>query len=141
MSTFVVDASVAAKWFFPEPDSSYAEALLRPGTGLQAPDLLFSEIGNILWKRLVRKELDPQRADAIIDRLTSAPLTIVPVSSLMPAALRIAHSFKRTFYDRAYLALAIREKCRLVTADTKLINALRNTAMSKKIVGISEKIT
>ncbi|MGB7543912.1 MAG: type II toxin-antitoxin system VapC family toxin [Burkholderiales bacterium] len=141
MSALVVDASVVAKWFFPEPDTPHAVALLRPGTTLHAPDLLFSEIGNVLWKRLRRRELDRRRADAIVEELVSAPLMIVPVSSFMPAALRIANAFGRTFYDSAYVALAVEQKCRLVTADAKLLNALRNTELSRHIVGVDEEIS
>ena len=46
---WVVDASVAAKWLVPEADSPLAEALLDDD--LLAPDLLFAEVGNILWNK------------------------------------------------------------------------------------------
>ena len=51
----VVDASVAAKWFLPELHKDKAEELLRDfldeKLDLIAPDLIISEVGNILWKR------------------------------------------------------------------------------------------
>ena len=52
----VVDASVAAKWLAPEPESPFAAALLDDE--LAAPDLIFAEVGNILWKNQLRGEMD-----------------------------------------------------------------------------------
>ena len=57
MSLFVVDASVAIKWFLPEIHSDAALPLLAHKHLLHAPDLIFSEFGNVLWKR-VRKKRD-----------------------------------------------------------------------------------
>lgn len=48
----IVDASVVAKWFLPEAHKDKAEKLLRDfldeKVGLTAPDLLVSEVGNLL---------------------------------------------------------------------------------------------
>jgi len=46
MKKFVVDASVAVKWFVPEIQSAAAERLLDPEIVLSAPDLILSELGN-----------------------------------------------------------------------------------------------
>ena len=53
---WVIDASVAAKWLAPEPDTPLAEALLADD--LIAPDLLYAEVANILWKKQLRGEMD-----------------------------------------------------------------------------------
>ena len=45
----VVDASVAAKWFAPEDDSPVTFGILDHE--LLAPDLLYAEVANILWKK------------------------------------------------------------------------------------------
>ncbi len=57
MSSLVLDASVAAKWFLPsahEPLVTEALALLRSYTQGQlrfiVPDLFWAEFGNIMWK-------------------------------------------------------------------------------------------
>ena len=51
MKTVIVDASVAAKWFFPEEGSKAAIRLLDGKHNLLAPDLLRSEFGNITWEK------------------------------------------------------------------------------------------
>src|SRR5947207_2160973 len=52
---FVVDASVAAKWFLPEPHQDKAKKLLRDFVNqdveLMAPELIVGEVGSTLWKR------------------------------------------------------------------------------------------
>ena len=132
MSSFVVDASVAIKWYLPEPNSADADRLLRGGFQLLAPDLLFPEVGNILWKRVMRSELTVQKAQVILHALESLPLTLRPASSLAENALTIACGLKRSFYDSLYLALAVTADCRLVTADGKLFDAVKDAAPIKK---------
>lgn len=52
MSILVVDAGVAAKWFFDEPLSDEAARLLDPSYELHAPDFFLLEIDNVLCKDL-----------------------------------------------------------------------------------------
>ena len=63
----VVDASVVAKWFLPEPHKDNAERLLRDFLSetveLMAPDLLVVEVGNLLWKRSIVFSSDVNNAE------------------------------------------------------------------------------
>jgi predicted nucleic acid-binding protein len=45
---FVVDASVAVKWFADEPLFGKARELQQHS--LAAPDLIFAEVANVMWK-------------------------------------------------------------------------------------------
>ena len=54
----VVDASVAVKWYLEEDHAAPARRLLDGTYELIVPDLFFMEIGNVLWKRWRRGELD-----------------------------------------------------------------------------------
>ena len=58
MSVFVVDASLVIKWFVPEIHSEAARRWLGASHDYVAPDLLFSEIGNAVWKKVRRQELE-----------------------------------------------------------------------------------
>ncbi len=66
MTRFVVDASAAIKWFLPEIHSTAALRLLDPSLELHAPDLLFPEVGNALWKLVKRGEISVEDAGVVL---------------------------------------------------------------------------
>jgi predicted nucleic acid-binding protein len=132
VSRFVVDASVAIKWYLPESNSADADRLLSGGFQLFAPDLLFPEAGNILWKRVMRSEITVQKAQVILRSLESLPILLRPASELTESAMTVACGLKRSFYDSLYLALSLIEDCKLVTADRKLFDAVKDATPIKK---------
>jgi predicted nucleic acid-binding protein len=54
---FVVDASLVVKWFVPEVHSEAARRWLEASHDYIAPDLVFPEAGNAIWKKIRRREL------------------------------------------------------------------------------------
>jgi predicted nucleic acid-binding protein len=121
----VIDASVAAKWYLPEEHSAEAERLLDEGFLRHAPEALFAEVANVLWKRChQRGEITAEQVGAIRACLEAVPLEVYPTRDLLDDAVAIALETGRTVYDAIYVALADRLGCRLVTADRRLYNAL-----------------
>lgn len=116
--TCVVDASVAAKWVVPEPDSALAQALLDEA--LIVPDLLFAEVGNILWKKQTRGELSTDAAQLGVRWLLQVPLQVHDSASLLVDGLALALRLGHPAYDCLYLALARQTGAALVTADRRL---------------------
>jgi predicted nucleic acid-binding protein len=115
---WVVDASVAAKWLAPEPDSPWAEALLDDE--LIVPDLLFAEVGNILWKKQLRGEMDAATTQVGARWLLQVPVQVHDSAGLLADALALALQLQHPAYDCFYLALARRVDAPLVTADRRL---------------------
>ncbi len=115
---WVIDASVAAKWLAPEPDSPLAEALLD--NELIVPDLLFAEVGNILWKKQQRGEMDATATQIGARWLLQVPLQVHDSAGLLVDALALAQQLQHPAYDCFYLALAQRIGAPLVTADRRL---------------------
>lgn len=138
MSVLVIDASVAIKWFLPEPYSINAIRLLDAGHTLVAPDLLFPECGNVLWKRWLRQELEADVLPALLGDLRRMNVTIVPTFILTDEASRIAVTWRRSYYDSIYLALAVTCNGRMVTADEKLCNALKGTPLEQRVMMIGD---
>lgn len=124
MTRIVVDASVAIKWFLPEPHSLQALRLLEGERELLAPDLIWAEVGNVLWKRWRQDELAEENARTILQDLRRIPLLIHPAEEIAEAAWSFASQFQRSFYDSLYLALASSQSCPMVTADRRLWNAV-----------------
>ena len=138
MSIFVVDASVAVKWFFPEIHSETALRLLAPANTLYAPDLLFSEFGNVLWKRYRKKETTKSEINAALEGLLAVPLRIQLSQTLIPLAVEIACAENRTVYDSLYLAAALAIQFPLVTADAKLYRSVSKGRFLGHIVWVED---
>lgn len=119
MTAWVIDASVAAKWLAPEPDSPLAAALLGDDGPLMVPDLLYAEVGNILWKKQLRGEMDAAVAQVGARWLLHVPLQVHDSASLLADALALALQLQHPAYDCFYLALARRAGVPLVTADRR----------------------
>jgi predicted nucleic acid-binding protein len=122
----VVDASVAVKWVVPEQGSKEAELLLDHG--LVAPDLLFAECANILWKKVRRGELTGDEAEIAGQTLEQADLTIVSARAYVIRATAIAVELDHPAYNGIYLAVAEALQLRLVTADDRLIRKVGQSA-------------
>jgi predicted nucleic acid-binding protein len=121
--TLVVDASVAAKWVLPEPDSDRAAALRNIEPNLIAPELVIAEIGSAVWKRARLGELTVQDALEAVLTATGIIRTLYPLGDLAARATEMAIALDHPVYDCFYLALAEREGAPIVTADRRLTTA------------------
>ena len=136
MSLYVVDANVVAKWFVPEPLSDEAVRLLDDEHELASPDLLWPEVGNVVWKKSRAGQITPQEASRIVAALDTCPLTAFPSRLVLGGALEIAFGTGRSVYDSVYLALAVALECPLATADERLANALLGSPLARHVAWI-----
>jgi predicted nucleic acid-binding protein len=128
VSVFVVDASVVVKWFVPEIHSDAARRLLALPHEYVAPDLLFAETANTIWKKIRRGELTPEDGPRLVGDIGRIAVETVACRALAEDAHALANATGRTVYDAMYVALAVRLDTRLMTADDRLEAALRNVA-------------
>ncbi len=138
MTRIVVDASVAVKWFLPEELSVEARQLLTMEYELLAPDLLWAELGNVLWKRHRRGELDQRTATQLVRDFSRIPIEFHASQRWNEAALEVAMQHDLTVYDGLYLVLAAGNDCRLVTADRRLREASRGRVIRNLVAWVSE---
>lgn len=138
LKRYVVDASVAAKWYFREEHSERADALLEQEGEILAPGLLPIEIATLVWKRARRGEISEMAADRIVAALRQAPLEIHATAELVTAALPLALHRGLTLHDAFYAALAVKSGCPLVTADRKLYDVLRGGPLADHAVWIGD---
>ena len=131
MSAYVLDASVAAKWFLPQTGETLVEESLevldsyaKGRTTLLVPDLFWPEFGNVLWKAVRSGRMSKESAEEAVLTITSQKLPTASSLPLLSDAFGIAVSFQRTVYDSIYIALAIASGRPLLTADERLANAL-----------------
>ena len=131
MSAYVLDASVAAKWFLPPDDETFVEESLdllngysRGTVRLTVPDLFWPEFGNILWKATRLGRISAKAAEEALMTLTEQPFPTSPSLPLLDDAFAIATLFQCTVYDCLYVALAVSSGRPLITADERLANSL-----------------
>lgn len=132
MSVFIVDASVVIKWFVPEVHSDAARQLLQTTDQYLAPDLLFPEVGNVIWKKVRRDELSPRQGRDLALDISKVAVETVPARSLFEDACDMAIATGLTVYDATYVALAARLETKMITADERLV---RTAASNRMITG------
>jgi predicted nucleic acid-binding protein len=115
----VLDASVAAKLFFPEAGSDAALRLERSGARLIAPDLIFVEMASITAKHVRRRGASYTLASAVQPRLRELLHETVPLKDLAEKAFDLAAKHGFSAYDGAYLALARARRLVVITADVR----------------------
>ena len=123
--TIVVDASVAVKWVLPEADSERAAAIRTADDDLIAPSLVWAEVGSAIWRAVVRGDVLAAEAREDLQVALTHYRRIVPLEDLAHRAIELAMHLRHPIYDCFYLALAERERCTLITADTRLITAAK----------------
>ena len=106
MTSYVLDASVAAKWFLPPahetlvPEAQrllgdYAEGKLR----FLVPDLFWPEFGNILWKATRQGRISQKSAEDAIAALEKPGIPTTSGLPLLREAYLLAAAFERTVGD------------------------------------------
>ena len=129
MSVFVVDASLVIKWFVPEIHAEAAKRWLHAAHDYVAPDLLFPELGNVVWKKVRRKELTEAEGRQLVTDLARVAIETVGTRSLLEDALAVALAAEISVYDATYLTLAVRHDTALVTADDRLADRIAGHAL------------
>ena len=131
MKSFVLDASVAAKWMLPaknEPLRPEAFRLLDAYEAAEVsplvPDIFWPECGNIMRKAVRQGRVPRTEGEAAIELLLNRRIPTISSSELLLEAMAIALNFGRSVYDSLYVSLAAQTKNELITADEKLANTM-----------------
>ncbi len=126
-----MDASVAAKWLLPSAGETFvseanrlADLHVQRKARLKAPDLIWSELGNILWMAVRTARTSRADAHSSLIHFSALAVDITPAKDLWAPAFQIATIYDRTFHDSLYVALALHVNAELVTADEQVANAL-----------------
>jgi predicted nucleic acid-binding protein len=129
---WVVDASVAAKWYLRDEEHvAPSLALLRSYqhgiTALTAPHFIRYEVARSLLRAGQEARLSEEDARQQLENFLGLQIHMEeePDSRLF-AAQALSRSLRVGFYDALYLALAEEAGCRFVTADAELYRRVRD---------------
>jgi predicted nucleic acid-binding protein len=129
----VVDTSVAAKFFFDEPDSDRADSVLhqcRAGAlVIVVLDLLLAEFANAAWTKSLRRLATAREAESSIDHLLllAEKFQVLPARDFLPDAVRKSCRYGHAVYDTLLLAVAERRGVPVLTADVRFYHKFRRT--------------
>ena len=138
MSGYVVDASVAIKWFIPEIHSEAALQAKLLRQRLHVPAFMTMELGNVLAKKIRRGELIREDGRTILKEFRHLPLQRHADVRLFPAAYELALDTQQNVYDCLYLALAEAVDGQLITADRKFYKALTGGVFDQRLVWVED---
>ena len=134
----VVDASVAAKWYFAESGYVAADRVLAERMHgereLFAPDLMLPEFTNVLWKRVRRGQCTRDAARQILEFFDVDRPELVSSAHLARPAFELATELAHPVYDCLYLALALAIEASLVTSDSRLARAARSIGLAVELI-------
>lgn len=120
----MLDTSVAAKWFFDEPNARQAHRLLEDEWELHAPDFLDLELDHVVAKRYRRGELTRDQGARVRAAFAEFPIHRHDAHALREPAFELACRHRRGIYDALFVAVALLLGAKLVTADRRLHDAL-----------------
>jgi predicted nucleic acid-binding protein len=137
--SFVLDPSVAAKWFLRDERSDDADAILsRMATGEDghAPTLFRWELQNLLLTAERSGRIIADDVDDALTALRDMPLTLHADGNRVFAGseMHFARAYDLSAYDGAYLALTTYLSIELVTADEPLERAARSLGLKTTFV-------
>ena len=126
---YVLDSSVAFKWFVPEVNSDKAIVLrddFRNGIHeLIAPDFFPIEFTHSITRAERQGRITQiEGLQAVTDMITVLPKLHLSLP-LLPRGYEISSSMRAGVYDCLYIALAEQEKCDFITVDDKLVKNLQ----------------
>lgn len=121
----VLDASAAVDLLLDTPSHGTAIAthLLEHVGDVHAPHLLDAEVGQVLRRHILRRELRPGRADEAIEFLGDLGIARYSHLRLLPRALELRRNF--TVYEALYVALGEVLGAPLLTRDSSLARSAR----------------
>ena len=94
---------------------------LRDAKDLWAPESLRAELVNVMWLWVRHRGVDPAVAIERLRDVDGLLTGLVPIADLWETALELAVARDHSPYDTLFVALAISQNTKLVTADEALL--------------------
>ncbi len=135
---FVLDASIAACWAFPDEEDPRAEAALARVRIEDAvvPSLWWFEVRNILVVNERRKRITETGTNSFLRELARLRIRVDREPEEI-AVLKLARAHRLSVYDASYLELALREAIPVATLDGQLAAAA--IAEGTELIGATRK--
>jgi predicted nucleic acid-binding protein len=138
---YVLDSSVAVRWYLDQPGFEHAREVRDAGLRLECPAVLRWELGNVLrLKGVLPGLLTPQD---VLQALRDLPVLGVRVheddeaSTLAAAQLSFSRSI--SLFDAAFVVHALRTGLPLLTADARLARGVAGVISTELLRGAAPR--
>ena len=135
----ILDASVAVKLVVAEPGTIEAREVCFAQPTLAAPDWVLIETASAVWGKVMRSEVRSADMPALMRTLPGFFETLHPSLELVDDGLRMAVELQHHVYDCLYLALALREGQKLLTADKGFATSANRAGFKQHVELLSWK--
>lgn len=126
---YVLDASIAVKWYVAEEESARARELRKlfhqGAIELEAPSLLRYEVASALRFHPVAK-FTPTQFRTVMDSLRELQITREPTEREWTTAFALSLENSISIYDAVYISFAVHGKSRMITADRELSTRVKS---------------
>lgn len=122
---FVLDASVTLGWCFGDEQQRLTDVvndMLEENEMALVPQIWWFEIRHAALMGIRRQRVTTERVDGFLQKIADAPIQLKALPDDR-AVFDLAHRHRLSFYDAAYLELALRENVALATLDQALARA------------------
>jgi predicted nucleic acid-binding protein len=138
VSEFIVDASVAVKWFVVESHSEQADELSLGRYRLYAPRIIVTEVANALSRKTMAGLMSVDEACHYLPSLRSFFDSIVEIDDMIEPALINACELRHPIYDLIYLETARRMNDQMITADRRFTSKLAGSDLARHVTLLSD---
>ena len=139
---YVIDTSVAVKWYIPESLSVEAKRYMGKGLDRHAPDYLLAEAASVILKRVrsrdAKLKLNFDEARMVLAASKTAPIQFHESRMMIDPSFALAEQVGASLYDGLFLALALRLGGQLVTADAKLFKKIQASKYATSVRWVAD---
>lgn len=133
MRHLVIDASTTLSWLMPDEDSNLEKYILDSNEALTflVPSLWVFEVANGLLVAERKGRVSEAQSGKLLEQLNTFVVEVQESLNFYFAfsVLDFARFHNLTTYDAAYLQLALRVGCPLITSDIVLSKAAKNSGV------------
>jgi predicted nucleic acid-binding protein len=138
MKQVCLDANIWIKILTEEPDTQLAQDLVvqlfKERTQIIAPSIMKMEVGSILRKKWSRNLLTHESLNELWSKFLTLPIVYIEPKQTFDIAWSIAETNGMVhLYDAIYLAIS--EGITFWTADERLVNSVKQTNVTIKLLG------
>jgi predicted nucleic acid-binding protein len=131
----VLDASIAASWFFSDEDDDLVQRSAARALAESAlvPPIFPAELTNALLFAYRKGRIPKDGLNGSLERVQRLPIRVASQGFDLKTEIDLAIRYNLTIYDAMYLALADRHRVPLLTRDSRLRAAALDAGLAEEI--------